>query len=268
MYCKELNKEFESKAKMFTELKANRDLLLKAKKSEIKCKRNDFNLIPDVGNIVKSIEKMDDNYIYPVISNTNYMDSHNDVHLNGSMTKTAQEQNGKVFYLADHEMRVGSIIATPKNVEMQLKEMDWSGLGKSYEGNTQALMFKIAKDKIMLDSAKRLIEDKEPMQNSIRMQYLKIDLAINDEGDDYKDEYKTYLEIYPKIANKERADEAGYFFAVRELKIVNEGSMVLFGSNDATPVKDNEAVSDTSTKEPTTVTQHLTVAQMLQKINV
>jgi translation elongation factor EF-Tu-like GTPase len=99
------------------------------------------------------------------------------------------------------------------------------------------------------------------------MQYLKVDLAINDEGEDYKDEYKTWLEIYPKIANKERADDAGYFFAVRELKIVNEGSMVLFGSNDATPIKDNEAVSDTSIKEPSKDTQ-ITVTQMLQKINV
>jgi len=267
MYCKELNKNFESKAKMFAELKANKDLLIKAKKSEIKCKRNDFNLMPAIDDVAKSVSKVDDNYIYPVISNTNYMDSHNDVHLNGSMTKTATEQNGKVFYLADHEMRVGSIIATPKNVEIGLKEMDWSGLGKSYEGKTQALMFKIPKNKIMLESAKRLIEDKEPMQNSIRMQYLKIDLAINDESEDYKDEYKTWLEVYPKIANKERANDAGYFFAVRELKIVNEGSMVLFGSNDATPIKDNEAVSDTSIKEPSKDTQ-MTVTQMLQKINV
>jgi hypothetical protein len=110
-----------------------------------------------------------------------------------------------------------------------------------------------------------LIEDKEDMQNSIRMQYVKIDLAFNDE--EYEDEYKVWKEVYPQISNKERADELGYFYAVRELKIVNEGSMVLFGSNDATPIKDIEAVNDTSSKqEPSKDTR--SVREILQTINV
>jgi len=269
MYCKELNKEFESKAQMFAELKANKAVLKAQKKSDIKKKINDFNFDVIAGEQVKAVPDMEKGFIYPVISNTNYLDSHGDVHLNGSMSKTASEQNGKVFYLTDHKMQVDSIIATPKNVQMLLKEVSWKDLGRDYEGTTQALMFKIAENKLMHQTAIKLIEEKEDMQNSIRMMYVNLDLAVYSEDEDYKDEYKTWLEVYPKIANKEVADERGYFWAVRELKIVNEGSMVLFGSNDATPMnnKDKEAVNDdTSNNEPSKDTQ-MTVAEMLKKVN-
>lgn len=270
MYCKELNKDFESKAQMFAELKANKSVLKAQKKSDIKKKINDFTFANKEGNgVIKEVPGLEKGFIYPVISNTNYLDSHGDVHLNGSMTKTSSDQQGKVFYLTDHKMQVDSIIATPKNVEMMLKEVSWKDLGRDYEGTTQALMFKISENKLMHEKAIKLIQEKEDMQNSIRMMYVNLDLAVNSEDEDYKEEYKNWLETYPKIANKEVADERGYFWAVRELKIVNEGSMVLFGSNDATPMnnKENEAVnSDTSKKEPSNDTQ-MTVAEMLKKVN-
>src|SRR6056297_1384943 len=254
MYCKELDKHFDSKKAMFAELKANKELLIKARKAEIKTKSNTFKLQGLSDLSIKALPDMEDGYIYAVISNTNYMDSHNDVHLNGSMSKTASEQYGKVYYVADHDLKVNSIIATPKNVDMQLKTVDWKAMGYDYEGKTEALIFKVAKDKIMMEKATKLIESKEPLENSIRMQYVKIDLAINDPEE--KSEYKTWSEVYPKLANKERADEYGYFWAVRELKIINEGSMVLFGSNSATPIESKEAVNnDTSKIEPSKDTQ-------------
>jgi len=265
MYCKELDKHFDSKKAMFAELKANKDLLIKARKAEIKTKSNTFKLQGLSDLSIKALPDMEDGYIYAVISNTNYMDSHNDVHLNGSMSKTASEQYGKVYYVADHELKVDSIIATPKNVDMQLKAVDWKAMGYDYEGKTEALLFKVAKNKIYHDKALKLIDDKEPLENSIRMQYVKIDLAVNDPEEE--SEYKTWSEVYPKIANKERADEYGYFWAVRELKIINEGSMVLFGSNSATPIESKEAVNDDTSKiEPSNDTQKISIN--LQKLKV
>ncbi len=46
--------------------------------------------------------------------------------------------------------------------------------------------------------------------------------------------------------------ENGYFFGVEEAKIILEGSMVIRGSNDATPIRQklDEAVSDTSEEQP------------------
>ena len=270
MYCKELNKEFQSKAKMFAELKANKKMLMLKKKSEVKCKRNEIgeiNLIPK--ETIKAIPDMEKGFIYPVISNTNFLDSHGDVHLNGSMQKTAMEQNGKVFYLADHKMEVDSIIATPKNVNVSLKSIAWNDLGLPHEGKTEALIYKIDESKIMHEKALKLIKDKEPMQNSIRMQYVKIDLALNSTDEEFEKEYKTWSEVYPKLANKEDADEQGYFWAVRELKLINEGSMVLLGSNSATPIDTKtEAANSTSQDEPSFKDTQITVTEMLQKINV
>lgn len=268
MYCKELNREFESKAKMFSELKANKKMLMLKKKSEVKTKRNSIGLINNKPDTVKALPDMEKGYTYPVISNTNFLDSHGDVHLNGSMSKTAMEQTNKVFYLADHKMEVDSIIATPKNVDVMLKEVTWNDLGYDYEGKTEALIYKIDESKIMHDKALKLIKEREPMQNSIRMQYVNLDLAVKSDDEEMKDEYKVWQEVYPKLANKEDADELGYFWAVRELKLVNEGSMVLFGSNSATPIDTKtEAVNDTSDAEPSKDTQ-ITVTQMLQKVNV
>lgn len=249
MYCGELEKEFETKELMFAELKANKDLLIAKKKSQIKMKKNTFGLI-DAKSIdtTKGLPNMEDGYIYAVISNTNYIDSHKDVHMNGSMTKTINEQQGKVYYVADHDLKITSLIATKSNVEMMLMEVDWKDLGKPYEGKTQCMVFKVAKDKIMLPQAKQIIESKEPIENSIRMQYVTLDLAVNSTNEEFETEYKNWVESYPRIANKEKVED--YFWIVRELKIVNEGSMVLFGSNDATPIdaKENtqEAVTNTS----------------------
>jgi ribosomal protein L37E len=50
------------------------------------------------------------------------------------------------------------------------------------------------------------------------------------------------------IANKADADLMGYFWAVTELKIRDEGSMVVKGSNDATPILQNPSPEE-ETKE-------------------
>ena len=266
MYCKALDKEFDNKAQMFSELKASKSVLIDKKKSEVKKKDN--SLIHRLSNPAKGIAEKE-GFVYPVISNTNYLDSHDDVHLNGSMTKTINEQSNKVYYLADHKLEVNNIIATPKNVNILLKTVNWADLLKSYEGQTQLMLFEINKQYLMHDKAIKMIEQKEALQNSIRMQYVTLDMAINSNDEAYKEEYKVWQEVYPQIANKDKADEAGYFFAVRELKIIKEGSMVLFGSNDATPIDQKEAVNDTSNyNEPSEDTQSINELLTNVKINL
>ena len=249
--CEELKKEFENKQDLFKALKSNKKLLTANKKAEYKTKSNTsvLGFMDMKSNTVKGIPDMDDNYIYPIISNTNYLDSHKDVHLNGSMTKTAKDQNKKVYYVADHKLEVDSVIATPKNVEVMLQKMTWKELGRNYEGDTEALIFKIAKTEIMHDKFMKMIEKGEPLQNSIRMMYVNLEMAINSDDEEYKEEFKVFNECYPKIANKADHEDLEYFWAVRELKLYMEGSAVLFGSNDATPTKNNEPSKDTQNTE-------------------
>jgi hypothetical protein len=246
---------------MFAELKANKALIVKAKKSEVKRKPNNFALRPT--EAIKNLN-VPDGKIKAVISNTNYIDSHDDVHLDGSMSKTASEQQNKVYYVADHKLEVSNVIAEPKDIAMSLETISFMDLGLSSAKQTEALIFTIDKSNLLHDMAIKLIDKNAPVKNSIRMQYVKIDLAINSTDDEYKDEYKTWSECYPKLANPEKADELGYFWAVRELKIINEGSMVLQPSNDMTPI---EVGKTTSEPEPPKSTRK-TVTQMLQNVNV
>jgi hypothetical protein len=179
---------------------------------------------------------IEDGYIYPVISTTNYMDSHGDVHINGCFKKTVQEQQGKILYCKNHEIRVGSIIAWQSDVEMMISTLPFSELGKEYTGNTECLIFKIDKEAIADDEAEDIIEKNRPVQNSIRMQYVTFFTCIDDKRPEYKEYKANWDKYYPMIANKEVADAEGYFWAVTELKIREEGSMVVKGSNDATPI--------------------------------
>ena len=140
-----------------------------------------------------------------------------------------------------------------------VKSLPFSFLGKSYEGNTEALIFLIDKNKIVHEGAKQIIENKRPVQNSVRMEYVKIDLAIDDAQPEYAENKKTFDLYINEIANKDKAIEQGYFWAVTEAKISKEGSMVLFGSNDVTPIIENKTEAEEITseikEEPTQVTQ-------------
>jgi len=251
------DKTFATKEHLFAEMIENRDAILSMKKVERKS--------DSFGTILNTIPKlfsekgmrMEENFIYPIINTTMFMDSHDDVQMNNSWNKSVKEQQGRIYYLADHEMKVDKIIAHPQDVEMMLKPFTWKELGFNYDGSTQALIFKIGIENIKMPQALDIIKNKYPIQNSVREKYIKVRFAVNSTSMDFKSEKEVWDEIYDQIANKEYADNRGYFFAVDESKIVNESSMVLFGSNSATPLlqKDIEAVTDTSRNEPSNDTQ-------------
>lgn len=258
------NKSFTTKEDLFSELKKNEDRLISLKTSEVYKSHEkgqfsflNFDKCEDVG---KGLYGAKANHIYPIISTTNYMDSHKDVHFNGSMTKTAKEQNGKVVYALDHELKFDSIIAWQKDVNMFVRQIDWSLVGKDYIGKTEALIFEIAKDKITRKDVLTAIENKvSEFQNSIRMVYVKMILGMNSKDKEHANNKAYYDSRINQIANKEVAEDEGYFWGVEELKIYKEGSLVVAGgSNDATSIynKEIEAVDNTSKQkqEPSTDT--------------
>ena len=88
------------------------------------------------------------------------------------------------------------------------------------------------------------------------MYYVKIDFAVNDK--EHKAEFKTWNDNIENIGNREKAEELGYFYAVKEAKLV-EISAVLQGSNELTPTieaKDIEPLKDTQ-NEPLKDTQKI-----------
>ena len=230
----------------------NKDKIIKLKKAQIK--HADGILINDL-SVLKTVKKKElttkagseDQVEVTAVINTTYLfDSHEDVHIDGLWNKSLAENRG-IMHLQEHEMKFDKIISDGEDLKAYTVNVTWKELGFNYSGKTEALTFdsivKKSRNEYMMNQYKaRLVRN-----HSVGMQYIKLYLAVNDE--DYKEEFAVWNKYYDKIANKADVDEAGYFWAVTEAKLI-EGSAVPAGSNWATPtreVKTFEAVhKDTS----------------------
>lgn len=268
IYCPTLEKYFDDKLSMHLALKTSEKDILARKcgqefKSFDKGQLSSFNVDNRVEIAEKSGFKMEDGYVYPIANTTLYMDSHMDVHDNGLWDKSIKENKDGIYYLDSHNFGLKNTIAYPKDVQVFTKTVDWAFLGMPYEGKTQALVGKIAKDAIRNQEAKYVIENKIPMQNSVRMIYIKVQFAANSDHKDLQEANKIYHEKIDSIANKDIVNEYGYFYLVKEARLFREFSMVSYGSNDATPImqKTEEADVITSEKiEPQISTQQKTLS--------
>lgn len=184
-----------------------------------------------------------------VINTTNLMDSHLDVHLPGIWNKTLKE-NKTIFHLREHRMGFESIISDGSDLKASTENYTWKELGFKYEGTTQALVFESnvrkARNPFMHEQyAKGYVRN-----HSVGMRYVEIALCVNSEEERFKEEKKAWDKYYAYVANKDMADEYGYFWAVKSAQMI-EGSAVVVGSNAATPTIDNN-MNESKTEVDTT----------------
>ena len=206
------------------------------------------------GNISKSVQVNKDEaesiQRSCVINSCLVLDSHKDLHIPGLWKKSLQET--KSFYLLqEHSMTFRGIITD--NVKAFTKRVTWKELGIDASGDTEVLIFDSTISKSRNEFMFNEYKNNQVKNHSVGMRYVQIEMAINDE--DYKEEFAVWNKYYDQIINKDQADDDGYFFAVKEAKIV-EGSAVPLGSNHITPVLNtkSEQAQDTQ-KEPPTSTQ-------------
>ena len=265
--CKELNTEFKTKGELFKALRDNKDDIIAMKRAQIlksheKNQGLKVNFLDTnkLNTAVKGID-FDDNYYYLAVNSTRVLDSHKDVHLDGIWNKSVKEQQGRNYLVLDHELKVSQTVVKKEHIEMIIADIPFAMIGKSYDGNTQALIYKFPKDKIINKDAKAWLESGDDIEASVRMQYVKISLAMDSTLKEDVDEKKEYDSQLEKIANRDEFDEIDYFFTVYEAKNVSESSLVPFGSNGATgiinDVKDIQADKSLENKEvePTKDTQ-------------
>jgi len=222
-------------------LKANKADQIALKKATVK--HCDAGIVPFVdkhnGLTVKMLERnlpLDtDEVIYrTLIANTyNYMDSHDDVHLNGTFKKSIQETK-KIFLLHDHKFEVGAQIGRIMKAYEQEGRFIFFGYNNSKD--TQALLLDVAIEKAKNESVFNQYKNEEIDQHSVGMQYVQVDLALDDKADPAA--YALYHRTLPLIGNSDEVEKQGYFFAVHEAKL-RETSAVLMGSNPITGVFDN-----------------------------
>lgn len=262
--CKEFPKKtFQNKEEMFKALRENKDTLI-AQKKMITKEADAFVFVPDVKNDKGDTLKADtidtsvikELQLKLVINTTNLMDSHSDVHLKGIWKKTLKEK--KSFYLLqEHQMKFNHIITD--NVKASVELLNWTDLDQNYKGQTEALIFNANIDKrneFMFDQyAKGYVKN-----HSVGMRYVKIELAINSESKWDVEEKEIWDKYIDEIANKELAEDKGYFWAVSEAKII-EGSAVPIGSNTITPTLSTESKNI----EPSADTQKAEAEKSLQE---
>jgi len=239
-------KEFATKKEMFDFLIENKDLLIAQKKSALKT--------VDCGIVVEPVivreknstnkaegdnmpdEKFTELKAVVIINTTNLMDSHCDVHLPGIWNKSLRE-NKMIMHLQEHEREFEKVIADGKELKAYTKTFTWAELGYNYAGSTEALVFESTVLKKRNEFMFNQYINGWVKNHSVGMYYVKMDMAINDK--DYPNEYTAWEKYYPMIANKEKADEKGFFWYVLEAKCM-EGSAVVLGSNFATPTISTE----------------------------
>lgn len=244
------DKTFATKEAMFDCLLKHQDDLIKIKKAAVhksheKGQIAKFDFSKLTGS-EKAPFEMKEGMFYPIINTTNYMDSHSDVHFPGLWTKSLKEQQGKIFYVLDHKLEIEKVITWPEDVTAFVQSIPWGFAGKEFNGYTEALIFGIEKKSMVNDKAKEMVSEKRPVQNSIRMRYVKMRLGVDDKRPDFAEQKAYYDSRINEVVNKDVVELQGYFWGIEEAGIEKEGSMVLFGSNDATPIKYMEAEQFTS----------------------
>lgn len=234
------DKEFSTKEELFKDLKDNLDFITDAKKSQIQkscekgvsvtCKSLDLLKFTDQ---LKGI-KIDDNFYYIAVNSTKILDSHEDLHIDGLWKKSIKDQQGKNYLVLDHDLSIKSVVVRKEHIEIFTAKIPFSLIGKTYDGDTEVLIYKFAKDKVKDESVKEWLDSGDSIEGSVRMQYVLFYLCMDSNNPDdvkFKSDYDQY---YPMIANKEDFEYIPYFFAIKEAKNVREASLVVFGSNSST----------------------------------
>jgi hypothetical protein len=226
---------FETKKELFDFLVTNKDKLISAKKAAIK-KGDDVPYISIAGvtDVIQN-KAVNDNSdvikVLAIINTTNILDSHKDVHIPGIWNQSVKN-NKNILHLQEHELKFDHIIAEGDDLKVFTKDYTWGELGFNYTGKTEALVFESTVRKSANPFMFERYRDKKVKNHSVGMIYIKMALAIN--SDEYGAEKEVWDKYYPDIVNKADADPEGYFWAIKEAKII-EGSAVPIGSNPATP---------------------------------
>jgi len=241
----------------FKKLKDNKHILIAEKKATLKFA--DAVVLEATTETIENVNK-ETGEVNPdptklklkvVINTTNILDSHGDVHIKGLWKKTLKE-NKNLFLLQEHQMKFDKIISDKINAYTE-----------PYDYNGKELEALIFETEITKERNPFMFEQYQKgfvKNHSVGMRYVKIEMAINSDEKYYAEEKAVWDKHIDQIANKEKAEEQGYFFAVTEAKAI-EGSAVVVGSNQVTPTllveEKNEAVNDdTSTIiEPAQATQ-------------
>lgn len=209
-----------------------------------------------------------------VVNTALWADSHLDVLGIDAPKKSIKERGpdgvGLIYHLKDHGDSTCDRIGYPKAIYTSMMTLADLGIKMPNSNllSTQVVIFESLVKKTLSEELYQQYIDKEVKQHSVGIQYVQIELCINDP--EYKDEFAAWGKYYPLVLNKSVVDESGYFWFVAEYKLF-EGSAVLWGSNIVTPMlsdedDDESEYKSTQRKRPETdSTENVDLVEYLSK---
>jgi hypothetical protein len=237
--------KFKTKKELIEFLVKNKESIMTQKKAELKqadCVSFAPVIVRDKSSAEKANEPIDVNSltelkVVVIINTSNLLDGHGDVHI-PNLWKKSLKENKMIMHLQEHRMQFDKIISDSNNLKAFTRDFSWAELGFNFEGNTQALVFESIIERkrnefMFLQYANGYVKN-----HSVGMRYVQLVFCVND--DNFGAEFEAWEKYFPMIANQGRAEEKGFFWAVKEAKVI-EGSAVPLGSNWITPTLDNNA---------------------------
>lgn len=193
-------------------------------------------IVTDRGEIKAQGKEDDESNTDPfgvkVVANSAWWaDSYMDVLTDTCYDKSVKEKGILIPHIKNHAWddctsHVGDVQA----VYTQLIPLKDLGVNKA--GKTTCLIFETKIRNDYDEKVYRFYKNKKINQHSIGLYYVQIELAIDYE--DSEKEYDFWKKYIDRIINKDAVVEAGYFWLVSEIKLI-ENSCVLFGANELTP---------------------------------
>lgn len=246
--------QFENQKQFFEFLSDNKKDLMAQKRMQIKHSDGlNIGLMPNITQKSAISNKNGEAVsVIAIINTTNYLDSCDDVHIDGLWNKSINENKGKILHLQEHESKFDKIIASGEDLDVFTQLYKWFDLGYNFIGNTEALVFNSLVRKSRNGYMYNQYRNGYVTNHSVGMQYMKIALGINDP--EQKEEFEIFQKYLDKIVNKNIALARGFFWAVTEARVF-EGSAVPQGANDLTPTLSVKPVQATQKYEPSIDTQ-------------
>lgn len=275
-------KEFASKRDLFDYLVTNKELILEQKKAiEKHCEGGIGFLVEPDAEAFKQFAQTN-KALYEndkeagvlkrtILANTYWwMDSMSDVHLgkgaegeNGVFTETIKNRAAKIPPIDQHNWSLDGRIG--KTLNIYEAPISWRALGVGRTGMTEGLFADAQIERSKNESRFNDYMNNEVDQHSVGMQYIDIQLAVND-PEEFPKESAVYNKYINKIGNRSAVEAQGYFFAVGKARL-KEYSAVIAGANELTPVI-GQPSGDTGKNEPSGDTQkQKELAQAILKLS-
>lgn len=229
--------QFKSNKELYDYLIARKQEMIDLKKSELKKADSvayDVCEIKTVATKAAEQQKADTatEIQRTIVGNTYYwLDSHEDIHVSGCFATSIQQRGAaRISHLHDHLHQLDAKVGKFSDVYEQ--PVSWRDLGVNIDGNTVSLMADSTIKSALNSKIFDMYKAGEVDQHSVGMMYVDLQLMINDP--ERAKEYALWQAIYPLVGNKQKLDEKGYAWVVKECKLI-EISAVLNGSNEVTP---------------------------------